>query len=131
MTATALSLFDAENALDAVAEAKAAVAEVRSTVAEVRSRVASAIAQVDANADTEWKAAALDIIRWTPEGRVFLAQAVTATLALQGHGTHDNRAMGPVIRRAKSLGLIESAGYAHDGFGSPKSEWRRVNKGEK
>lgn len=84
------------------------------------------IAAVEAHADPDWLVTALELIRNMAPGHMFLAQEVTAEMAELGHTTHDKRAAGAVIRKAKTTGLIEPAGFGIDAFASPKTLWRRA-----
>ena len=96
-------------------------------VANHTAAVEAQIASVGEHADPVWHAAALDIIRDTHAGDTFMAEHVVSLLAVRGITTADNRAAGQVIREARKLGLIESAGVgaAKSSHGSAKVRWRR------
>jgi hypothetical protein len=67
-----------------------------------------AIAQVEANADREWKTAALGAVRWLAANRVeFTSDDVWRLLPDQSAATtHEPRALGAVMRKAARDGLV-------------------------
>lgn len=90
-----------------------------------------AVAQVDANAAPQFRAAAAAYIRGLPAGRIFTTDDVWAHLYLAGADqTHEPRAMGPVVLRASRDGLIEKTGtYVNTqrpgSHARPIPRWRR------
>lgn len=59
-----------------------------------------AIKRVDENADEGWKRAAeRSVWEWSQTGSHFTTDDVMDSLAALGVTTHDNRALGPVMRR--------------------------------
>jgi len=65
--------------------------------------------RVEDHAAPEWKDHALEAVRATARsGREFTVDDVWPNLA--GGATHDLRAMGPVMKRAQRLRLIEPTG---------------------
>lgn len=98
----------------------------RTRMDEARAQADHRIDTVEAHADPDWMLGALDLIKAFPKGYLFLAQEVTQTMAENGHTTHDKRAAGAVIRKAKFDGLIVSEGFGVDRFASPKTMWRRA-----
>lgn len=87
-----------------------------------------AIDQVELHADESWKDFALLCIVNRRPGMTFMAEHIAALVNGRGYTTHDNRAMGAVIRKAARLGLIERCGAApaRTSHGSLKPIWRRV-----
>jgi len=85
--------------MDILAEHEAACAE---------SARDEAIAQVEANADREWKTAALNAVRWLAANRVeFTSDDVWRLLPHQSAATtHEPRALGAVMRKAARDGLV-------------------------
>ena len=94
----------------------------------------AAIARVDAAAQADWKAAALDAIRYLADRRSeFTTDAVWEVLARRHPEvtTHDNRAMGAVLRHARSEGLVEPTDAFHisvrpECHRCPKRVWRAL-----
>lgn len=103
-------------------------AEGRARMEAARRAAEAAIAEGGTHADPEWRQAALDIIRAFPPGRQFRAEEVVDALRERGVRTHDDRAMGWVVRDAQSHGWIEAVGWAPaaSSHGSPKRLWERV-----
>jgi hypothetical protein len=85
------------------------------------------MAIIDHNANPDWKDAASRVIRSYPPGHVFLGEDVRDALDAQGVTVHDRRALGPVIRREATAGVIENIGFAAARTSnlSPKVLWRR------
>lgn len=70
-----------------------------------------AIARVDENADEGWKRAADQVVwEWSQTYRDFTTDDVIESLDSLGVTTHDNRALGPVIRRMVRKGIIHEVG---------------------
>lgn len=70
-----------------------------------------AIARVDANADEGWKRAASQAVWERSQGVYsFTTDDVMEDLDALGVVTHDNRALGPVMRRMLTTGVIREIG---------------------
>lgn len=79
-------------------------------------------------ADEAWLSAAGALITRMRPGRTFIAEDIVLWLADHGHTTRNAKAIGPVMKRAASDGLIEKTGGARPArtsHGSLKPEWRR------
>lgn len=75
-----------------------------------------AIATADAGASDEWKAAALRIVEdLALTNDTFTTDEVWDELKVRGFSTPEHRAMGPVMVRAKNLGLCEIEQCNHCG----------------
>lgn len=90
------------------------------------------MARAEGAADSEWKAAAIDAVEQLAHASAYLtSDDVWPLLFAQQLGTHEHRAMGPVMQSAKRLGLIEATAAfrpstrakAHAG---PKRVWRSL-----
>lgn len=70
-----------------------------------------AIKRVDENADEGWKRAAEQAV-WDRSrlGRSFTTDDIMDDLDIMGVSTHDNRALGPVMRRMLRKNVIEEVG---------------------
>lgn len=79
-----------------------------------------AVERVDLAASEEWKAAAWDAVK-SVSGRLayFTTDDVWEALRESAVSTHENRAMGAVMTRARKAGLI-----------FPTDEWRKSNRPE-
>jgi hypothetical protein len=67
-----------------------------------------AMARVDRNADERWKEAADKVGRVLARFRPsFTSEDILIALEEEGFSTHENRALGPVMRRLVSDGIIE------------------------
>lgn len=70
-----------------------------------------AIRRVDENADEGWKrAAGLAVFQRAKMGQPFTTDDIMEDLSDMGVVTHDNRALGPVIRRALQTAIIKEIG---------------------
>lgn len=68
----------------------------------------AAIAEAEAHADERWFAQALAVVRvLAHRGEPFTTDDVWARLDRMGTSTHEPRAMGAVMRRAKTAGLCQ------------------------
>lgn len=88
-----------------------------------RDRVAVALSAGDGNADRDWKAELYDAIVRLAPGDAFMAEDLVRGLDAT---THDHRAAGAVIQRARRAGLIVSGGAELDRWGSWKTKWIRT-----
>lgn len=71
----------------------------------------AAIKQVDENADEGWKRAAeRSVWEWSQTGSHFTTDDVMDSIDALGVKTHDNRALGPVMRRMIRSNVIEEVG---------------------
>lgn len=97
------------------------------SMAEALAEQERALAAHALHADEAWQDRAESIVRSLPAGRRFLAEEVSQALRVQGFSTHDNRAMGLVIRRLARKGVIVSVGAspAKSSHGSLKPLWER------
>jgi hypothetical protein len=67
--------------------------------------------QVDSNADSDWKAAADKAVRHCAVTMSsFTTDDVWTVLESQGVSTHENRAMGAVMKRLSNAGVIHNTG---------------------
>lgn len=81
----------------------------RSVLHPVRARVArdNAIARADKHADEAWKAAALEAVKRVAETNArFNTDKVIDLLAGENVSTHEPRALGPIMQRARRMGWI-------------------------
>ena len=70
-----------------------------------------AIQRVDENADEGWKRAAEQTVwEWSQSARPFTTDDVMESLEALGVTTHDNRALGPVMRRMIRSNTIHEIG---------------------
>ena len=62
-------------------------------------------------------------------GTEFMVEDVVRHLSDQGIVTHDARAAGALIQRARKMGTVEAIGYAPaaSSNGGPKMKWKRIN----
>lgn len=81
------------------------------TLEEAIAAADEAIARVDEHADIDWKATATEAVRvLSLAGSEFTTDDVMEHLERMGAHTHDNRALGPVIRRAVRSNEIREVG---------------------
>lgn len=79
-------------------------------------------------ADQEWAAKARSIILGFDSGHRFLAEEVTLQAAENGYFTRSAKALGPIIRRFKRLGVIQPSGQlrpTRTSHGAIKTVWER------
>jgi hypothetical protein len=101
---------------------------------EGRRRREEAIAVVDENADEQWKAEALEAVRQVClTQRTFTTDDVWAKLGKKDH-TRENRAMGAVMRRARSAEYCEATSRYKptkqpESHASPHRVWRSLLAG--
>lgn len=85
-----------------------------------------ALQQVDENADQAWKEHALQCVRRTCEQLPdFISDDIWTTGGLDS--TREDRALGPIMRRAAALGWMERTDRVRPSVrsnGSPKPVWR-------
>jgi hypothetical protein len=87
------------------------------------------MAEADANASEAWKTEAYRQIQKRREGAEFLAEELIPDIEAHGLATHNRKALGPVIRKASSNGLIVNTGKiggARRGHLRPMPVWRRT-----
>lgn len=102
--------------------------------AEGRAGRDEGMARAEGGADEDWKREALDAVEQLAHALPYLtSDDVWPVLFTREVGTHEHRAMGPVMLAAKRLGLIEptaafrpsTRAKAHAG---PKRVWRSLVK---
>ena len=86
-----------------------------------------AIRQVDEHADEEWKQLALEAVKICASllDEVTTDDVWRALAAVPDVGTHEARALGPIMIKAQKLGIIEPLGCSHCGT---KRVIRRSNR---
>ena len=80
------------------------------------------------NASPKWVTEADRIIRNLVPGTRFIGEQIVEMVKNRGFETHDLRAMGPVMRRLATEGIItKTPEYraARSSHGSPKPVWKR------
>lgn len=81
------------------------------TLFDALAKADEAIRRVDENADEGWKRAADQVVwEWSQSFREFTTDDVMESLDALGVTTHDNRALGPVMRRMIRKGFIQEVG---------------------
>lgn len=81
------------------------------SLAAARASRDAAIEQVEENADDRWKRVALETVRQVAQEKdFFVSDDIQKKLKLLPVATHENRALGAVMMKARKLGWIESTG---------------------
>ncbi len=76
-----------------------------------RAKRDDAMRRAEEHANAEWKETALAIVKQVAESHArFTTDAVIAALALTAARTHEPRALGPVMQRARRNGWITGTG---------------------
>lgn len=76
-------------------------------IEEASQALDEALKRVDANADDEWKSIALRAVGWLAMTQErFTTDDVWAVLIDRKEATHEPRALGPIMLRARKLGYI-------------------------
>lgn len=78
----------------------------RLDLAASRAAADEAISQIDQSANKDWKDVALFAVRVVAEALPEFTTDVVVSVMPDGVEVHDNRAWGPVMRRAARLGYI-------------------------
>jgi hypothetical protein len=98
------------------------------TASEAVALGAQGMANALDRADQEWVAEARSIVLGFDSGHRFLAEEVTLQAAQNGYFTRSARALGPIIRRFKRLGVICPSGQlrpTRTSNGAIKTVWER------
>lgn len=91
-----------------------------------------ALTRVDANADDDWKATALRAVGWLAMTQDrFTTDDVWAVLVDRKEATHEPRALGPIMLRARKLGYITGTteyvlSMRPECHRNPKKVWRSL-----
>jgi hypothetical protein len=97
---------------------------------DLKSATDDAIERSEAHADPDWKEAAFDAVRRCAQALPVLIVDDVWKHMTGNVDTHDNRALGPVMLRAKREGLIESTGTFRHSYlrnhGTPRPLWKSL-----
>lgn len=90
-----------------------------------------AIRRAETHANEYWKAEAYATVRiFCLRGKPFTSEDVSKTLSAKGIKTHENRALGAVMREACKEGLIRGVGFSNstrpESHTYPKRIWMPV-----
>ena len=78
---------------------------------EAKAEAAEAMARAERHANEMWKAECARVIyRLAQSGNPFTTDEVMTIMGKSGHTTHEPRALGPIVRRATSKGVIKRTG---------------------
>jgi hypothetical protein len=99
---------------------------------EANEALDEALNRVDANADEEWKTTALRAVGWLSMTQDrFTTDDVWAVLVDREEATHEPRALGPIMLRARKLGYIAGTNdyvlsMRPECHRNPKKVWRSL-----
>jgi hypothetical protein len=85
------------------------------------------MAAAEGNADPDWLKRAYDWVKGRPPGWKLIAEDIVLELAEQGCKTHNNKAIGPVMKRLAKEGVIVLTGElrrAQTSHGAYRPVWR-------